>query len=166
MKKRGTMDEYELGCFEIAGKNYSKEELKEKVEIFLRNLIKTNECIRYGENFDPDEDRFQIPITNDTINLLVSTFNQIDLSTWERLSYYSYREPLGHDCYEILLHGINYLNRNISKKYNLTDIMIEIYTRYDKITISFKKINKKTLSSIYISLSSFNDFVKVYNELM
>lgn len=159
------MDEYELGCFEIAGKNYSKEELKEKVEAFLRNLIKTNELVHCDKNFDPDEDRFQIPITQDTIDLLINTFNRIDLSTWERLSYYSYREPLGHDCYEILLHGINYYNRNISKKYNLTDIMIEIYTQYEKTVISFKKINKKTLSSTYVSLSNFNDFVKIYKEL-
>jgi hypothetical protein len=167
------MNEYELYCFKIAGKNYSKEELKKKVEIFLRNLIKTNECIRYGENFDPDEDLFQIPITQDIIDLLVDTFNQIDLSTWDALTYSSYRDLSDMDvvadpqpnCYEIILYGNGHHNENISKKYDITNVMITIYIKYKRTKISFSKINKETLASTYISLSDFNDFVRIYNEI-
>ncbi len=88
--------EYELACFEIAEKNYSKEELKDKVENFLRNLIKTNEFVpKEKGSYDPDEVPFQVPLSQEAIDFFVDVCGHLDLSTWNYIEYYSYRS-LGH----------------------------------------------------------------------
>lgn len=177
------MDESELGYFEIAGKNCTKEELKEKVELFFRNLIKTNELVHLDyeydpndENFDPDDesfnpeyDRFQIAITQDVIDFLIKAFNQIDLSSWDELSYHSciglctmshyskrgyYLSIYSYDCY---------YNTGLSQKYDVGKIHIDILEKY--VLIQFSVQDKSTNAEKYFTLSNMDEFVKIYKEI-
>lgn len=177
------MDEYELGCFEIAGKNYSKEELKEKVEAFLRNLIKTNELVHLDyeydpnddsfdpddESFEPENDNFQIAITPDVIDFLVNTFNQIDLSSWDALSYHSCIELCTMSHYSkrgyyisIFCHDSVY-NYRMSKKYIVSTIYVYINEKY--VLIQFSAKDRTSNMENDFTLSKIDDFIKLYKDI-
>lgn len=177
------MDEYELGCFEISGKNYSKEELKEKVEAFLRNLIKTNELVHLDyeydpnddsfdpddESFEPENDNFQIAITPDVIDFLVNTFNQIDLSSWDALSYHSCIELCTMSHYSkrgyyisIFCHD-DFYNYKMSEKYEVSDINIYISENYNLIRFSIKDKSNNAIKDFI--LSEADEFIKIYRDI-
>ena len=183
MRKRGTMDESGVGYFEIAGKNYTKEELKEKVELFFRNLIKTNELVHLDyeydpndENFDPDDesfnpeyDRFQIAITQDVIDFLIKAFNQIDLSSWDELSYHSCIELCTTSHYSkrgyylsIYSYDCCY-NTGLSQKYDVGDIYIDIHEKY--VLIRFRVKDKSNNREKDFILSDMDEFIKIYKEM-
>ena len=158
--------EYELACFEIAEKNYSKEELKDKVEIFLRNLIKTNEFVPEGDNryLDSDEFPFEESISQQAIDFFVDICGHLDLSTWDYIEYHAYRE-LVSTYNEIVLKSHIY-NRKLcaSGKFYIPDIWIKYFTNTDRIAIHFVIYNinneRKT-----IFLDKVDDFVQVYNKI-
>ena len=159
--------EYELACFEIAEKNYSKEELKEKSKIFLRNLIKTNEFVPEGEHryLDPDEFPFQEPISQQAIDFFVDVCGQIDLSTWDYIEYHSYRELVS--TYNEIVLSMDLYNEKlcVSGNFFIPYIHIKYFTNTDYIAIHFDIINNINNERKWISLDNVNDFIQIYNEV-
>ncbi len=160
------MDESGLGWFEIAGKNYSKEELKDKVENFLQNLIKTNEFVpKEKGSYDPDEVPFQVPISQEAIDFFVDVCGHLDLSTWNYIEYYSYRS-LGHtyNGIELCCDGIN-KKLCVTNKFCISNILIEYFTSVRQIRIIFNVFTNINSEGKCILLDNVNDFIQIYNEV-
>ena len=158
---------YELAYFDIADKNYSKEELKEQAENFLRNLIKTNEFVPEGEHryLDPDEFPFREPISQQAIEFFVDVCGQLDLSKWDYIEYHYYRELVS--TYNEIVLSSDVYNRKlcVNGKIYITDIWIKYFTNTDRIAIYFDIINNINNERKLILLNKVNDFIQMYNEI-